>query len=62
MGNELKDDVYSNPEYNSIFLPSKIWYTYDNQEEYRELAESTATGDAISYWLTIDEVKDGYFK
>jgi ribose transport system substrate-binding protein len=62
MGNELKDDVYSNPEYNSIYLPSKIWYTYDNQEEYRDLAESTAPGDAISYWLTIDEVKSEYFK
>lgn len=62
LGYELKDDIYSNPEYNSIFLPSKIWYTYDNQEEYRELAESMAPGDAISYWLTIDEVREQYFK
>ncbi len=62
LGYELKDDVYSNPEYNSIFLPSKIWYTYDNQGEYRELAESMAPGDAISYWLTIDEVREQYFK
>lgn len=62
LGNELKDDVYSNPQYHSIFLPSKVWYTYDNQEEYRQLATDTAPGDVISYWLTIDEVKDQYFK
>ena len=62
MGKELQDDVYSKPEYNSIYLPSKIWYTYDNQEEYRAMAEAMAPGDVISYWLTIDEVAEEYFK
>jgi hypothetical protein len=62
LGNELKDGVYSNPEYHTIYLPSKVWYTYDNQEEYRKLATDTAPGGVISYWLTMDEVKDGFFK
>ncbi|MCJ7549950.1 MAG: hypothetical protein MUQ30_09750, partial [Anaerolineae bacterium] len=62
MGKELKDDVYTKPEYNSIYLESKVWYTYDNQEEYREMAEAMASGDVISYWLTIDEVAAEYFK
>ena len=62
LGYELKDDIYSNPEYNSIFLPSKIWYTYDNQDEYKDMAKSMAPGDAISYWLTMDEVREQYFK
>ena len=63
MGKELNDDVYENGNelYHSIYLPSKVWYTYENQEEYRELAESLAPGDAISYWLTIDEVAEEYF-
>ncbi len=62
MGKQLKDGVYSNPQYNSIYLPSKVWYTYDNQEEYRSMAESMAPGDVISYWLTIDEVASEYFQ
>ncbi len=62
LGYELKEGIYSNPEYNSIFLPSKIWYTYENQEEHRELAESTAPGSTITYWLTIDEVRNEFFK
>lgn len=61
-GKELKDDVYDRPEYNSIYLESKVWYTYENQEEYRAMAEAMAPGDVISYWLTIDEVAEEYFK
>jgi ABC-type sugar transport system substrate-binding protein len=61
-GKELKPDVYDKPEYNSIYLESKVWYTYDNQEEYREMAEGMAPGDVISYWLTYDEVADEYFQ
>jgi ribose transport system substrate-binding protein len=62
LGNKLKEGVYSNPEYNSIFLPSKIWYTYENQNEYKDLATRTAPGDTITYWLTMDEVKEQYFQ
>lgn len=61
-GNKLKDNVYSNPEYNSIYLPSKIWYTYENQNDYKDLATKTAPGDAISYWLPYDEIKSQYFQ
>jgi len=62
MGKALKDDVYSKPETHTIFLQSKVWYTDKNQNDYKQMAESMAPGDAISYWLTIDEVAQGYFK
>jgi len=62
MGKELKEDIYAKPEYNSIYLKSKIWYTYENQEEYRAMAEAMDPNDVISYWLTIDEVAAEYFK
>lgn len=64
LGKELKDDVYTIPEIHSIRLPSKVSFTYDdiNNEEFIKMAEGMAPGDAITYWLTIDEVADGYFK
>ena len=64
MGKELKDDVYSIPEIHSIRLPSKVAYTYDdiNNAEFKAMAEGMAPGDAITYWLTIDEVAELYFK
>lgn len=62
LGHELRDDIFDNPDYNSIYLESRIWYTYDNQEEYRAEAEALAANDVFSYWLTIDEVREGYFK
>lgn len=62
MGRQLKDNVYSRPEYHSIYLPSKIWFTYETQEQYRDMAMKMAPGDVISYWLTIDEVAQEYFK
>lgn len=64
MGKELRDDVYENgnPKYHSIYLPSKIWFTDQNQEEYRAMVEAMAPGDTITYWLTIDEVAEQYFK
>ncbi len=64
LGKELKDDVYSIPEIHSIRLPSKVAYTYDdiNNAEFKAMAEGMAPGDAITYWLTIDEVAELYFK
>ena len=64
LGKELKDDVYTIPEIHSIRLPSKVSFTYDdiNNEEFINMANNMAPGDAITYWLTIDEVADGYFK
>ncbi|MBN1248264.1 MAG: substrate-binding domain-containing protein [Anaerolineae bacterium] len=61
-GKELKDDVYDRPEYNSIYLKSKVWYTDQNQDEYRDMAMAMQPGDVISYWLTYDEVAEDYFK
>lgn len=61
LGKTLKDGVYSNEQYHSIYLPSRVWYTDQNQDEYVDLANATAAGDAISYWLTVDEVAADYF-
>jgi ribose transport system substrate-binding protein len=62
MGKELKEGIYARPEYNSIYLKSKIWYTDQNQEDFREMAEGMEPSEKISYWLTIDEVAEEYFK
>ena len=61
-GNKLKDGVYSNPEYNSIYLPSKIWYTYENQNDYKDMATKMQPGDSISYWIPYDEIRKQYFQ
>ena len=62
LGKELKDDVYDDPSIRSILLPSIIWFTYDEMKEYETMAKSMAPGDAITYWLTVDEVAEQYFK
>jgi ribose transport system substrate-binding protein len=62
MGKELKEGIYDRPEYNSIYLKSQVWYTDQNQDEYKDMAMDMDPNDVISYWLTIDEVADGYFK
>ena len=64
LGRELRDDIYSVPEIHSIRLPSKVNFTYDDidNEEFKSMAENMEPGDAITYWLTIDEVAAGYFK
>lgn len=53
MGKELKDDVYQNgnEKYHSIYIPSKIWYTYDNQNEYKDMATSMEPGDSIIFTI-----------
>ena len=61
LGKELKDNVYDDPSIHSILLPSKIWFTYDNMGEYETMARAMAPGDAITYWLTVDEVAEQYF-
>jgi len=67
MGYELKDDVYTVPATNSIFLPSKVWFTYENQKDYLYFLDENdpryvGPNETISYWLTIDEVRSGFFK
>lgn len=64
LGKELKEDVYTVPEIHAIRVPSKVSFTYDDIEnpEFVEYATTMAPGDAITYWLTIDEVASAYFK
>ena len=64
LGKELKDNVYTVPEIHAIRLPSKVNFTYDDikNDEFLNLANSMEPGDAITYWLTIDEVAQAYFK
>ena len=62
MGKELKEGIYDRPEYNSIYLKSKIWYTDKNQDEHADMVNAMDPNDVISYWLTIDEVAAEYFK
>lgn len=62
LGKELRDDIYDDETIHSILLESKIWFTYDNMAEYEEMAAEMAPGDAITYWLTVDEVAEQYFK
>lgn len=64
LGKELKDDVYDVPEIHSIYLESKVCWTYDDIEdpEFIEAAETMEPGDALTYWLTIDEVAEQFFK
>jgi ribose transport system substrate-binding protein len=62
MGKELKEGIYDRPEYNSIYLKSKVWYTDQNQDEFKDMAMAMQPSEVISYWLTVDEVAAEYFK
>lgn len=64
LGKELKDDIYTVPEYHCIRMPAKLAYTYDDIEnpEFTEPANNLAPGDVLTWWYTIDEVADLYFK
>jgi len=66
MGRKLKDGVYTIPATNSIFLPSKVWFTYENQKDYLYFLDendprSIGPNETISYWLTIDEVREQFY-
>jgi len=62
LGRELRDDIFDDPSINSILLESTFSFTYDNMWEYEELAFSMSPGDAYTYWLTIDEVAERFFR
>ena len=62
LGRELRDDIYDDLAIRSILIMPRIQFTYDNMEDYRDLAFSMAPGDAITFWLTIDEVASEYFR
>ena len=62
LGREMRDDMYHDPSIRSILLPSKVRFTYDTMEDYREMAFAMSPGDAITYWYTIDEINDQFFR
>jgi len=63
LGKELKDDIYDDESIHSILLPSKIWFNYDTiTDEDKAMAAAMDPGDAITYWLTVEEVAEQYFK
>jgi len=62
LGRTLRDDIYDDPAIRSILIMPRISFTYDDMERYRDLAFGMAPGDAITFWLTIDEVAREYFR
>jgi len=61
-GKELKDDIYDDDSIRSILIMPRIQFNYDNMNDYRDLAFGMAPGDAITFWLTVDEVAQQYFR
>jgi len=62
LGRDLRDDIFDDPTIKSILIMPRISFTYDDMEQYRDLAFGMAPGDAITFWLTIDEVAREYFR
>ncbi len=62
LGKELKEGIYADETVHSILLPSKVTFNYDNMAEYKDMAMAMAPGDAITYWLTVEEVAQQFFK
>jgi len=62
LGRDLKDGIYDDESIHSILIAPRIQFTYDNMEQYRDFATNMAPGDAITFWLTIDEVAAAYFR
>jgi len=63
MGEEIKPEVITQYDgFKMVRIPSRLSFTYENQEEYRDMIEAMAPSDAVTYWLTVDEVKAEFFK
>jgi ribose transport system substrate-binding protein len=63
LGRTMRGDMYNNPVTRTILLPSKFEFTYDTMtQEHRNLAASMAPGDAITYWYTITEIGERFFR
>jgi len=60
-GKELRDDIYGNPDYNSIYIASTFQFSYENQEEYRDYMMALNTNNKATFWLTIDECLEQFF-
>ena len=61
-GHELRDDIFGNPEYNSIYIKSTFQFSYENQEEYRDYMMALNTNNKATFWYSIPECLDMYFK
>ena len=63
MGKTLKDGVYAAgaEDTHQIWIPSKVCYTDQDQDQYVDFANSYEAGDSITFWLTVDEVAEQYF-
>lgn len=61
-GHELRDDIFGNPDYNSIYVASTFQFSYENQEEYRDYMMALDTNNKATFWYTIDECRELYFK
>lgn len=61
-GYELRDDIFGNPDYNSIYVASTFQFSYENQEEYRDYMMALDTNNKATFWYTIDECRELYFK
>ena len=61
LGREMRTDMYHDASIRSILLPSKVMFTFDTMDEYRDMAMAMAPGDAITYWYTIDEINELFF-
>jgi len=63
MGNVIDPEVITQYDgFKMVRIPSRLSYTYETQEEYRDMIEAMAPSDAVTYWLTIDEVKEEFFQ
>jgi len=62
LGREMRTDIFDDDSIRSILIPPRIWFNYDNMEDYREMAFAMAPGDAISFWLDVDEVNEQFFR
>jgi len=63
LGKTLKDGIYDDPVTRTILLGSKFEFTRETMtQQHVNVANSMAPGDAITYWYTIKEIGDKYFR
>lgn len=60
-GHELRDDIYGNTDYNSIYVASTFQFSYENQEEYRDYMMALDTNNKATFWYDIEECLERYF-
>lgn len=60
-GGELRDDIYGNPDYNSIYIASTFQFSYENQEDYRDYMMALGTNNKATFWYDYAECQERYF-